>query len=89
MNTDVLLWIVSAVIIVVGITVGVMVWKGKKGYAFRSLSIGGTVMSLGVILLIVAFVTELSWFYAWYPIGVGALAITIGLVIRNVWEKKG
>ncbi len=43
---------------------------------------------MGAVLLIVSFVTDLSLFYALYLIGAGAIAIIIGLVVRNIWEKN-
>ncbi len=85
---DWLLWVIRAVIIGVGIILVIMVWKGKKGYSFRFLTIGITALILGGILLPVAFTTDLSLFYALFLIGVGAIIITIGLVVRNIWEKN-
>jgi len=85
---DLLLWGVRAVIIVVGIILAIMVWKGKKGYSFRFLTIGITALILGVILLIVSFITDLSFFYSLYLIAAGAIGIIIGLVVRNIWEKN-
>ena len=85
---DWLLWVVRAVLIVVGIILVIMVWKGKKGYSFRFFTIGITALILGVILLIVSFITDLSFFYSLYLIAVGAIGIIIGLVIRNRWEKN-
>ena len=61
---DWLLWVVRAVLIVVGIILAIMVWKGKKGYSFRFLTIGITAFIMGVILLIVSLITDLSLFYA-------------------------
>ncbi len=81
-------WVIRAVLIVVGIILAIMVWKGKKGYSFRFLTIGITALILGVILLIVSFITDLSLFYALYLIAAGAIGIIIGLVVRNIWEKN-
>jgi len=88
MSMDWLLWVIRAVIIVVGIILAIMVWKGKKGYSFRFLTIGITALILGVILLIVSFITDLSFFYSLYLIAAGAIGIIIGLVVRNIWEKN-
>ena len=85
---DWLLWVIRAVIIVVGIILAIMVWKGKKGYSFRFLTIGITALILGVILLIVYFITDLLLFYALYLIVAGAIALIIGLFVRNIWEKN-
>jgi len=85
---DWLLWVIRAVLIVVGIIVAIMVGKRKKRYHFGIIVIGITALILGVILLIVSFITDLSLFYALYLIAVGAIAIIIGLVIRNKWEKN-
>ena len=85
---DWLLWVIRAVLIVVGITMAVMVGKRKKRYYFGIIVIGITALILGVILLIVSFITDLSLFYALYLIAVGAIAIIIGLVARNIWEKN-
>jgi len=88
MSMDLLLWGVRAVLIVVGIILVIMVWKGKKGYSFRFFTIGITAFIMGVILLIVSFITDLSFFYGLYLTGAGAIGIIIGLVIRNIWEKN-
>ena len=85
---DWLLWVVRAVLIIVGIILLTKVWKGKKRYSFGILTIGVTALILGVILLIVSFIADLSLFYGLYLIAVGAIAVIIGLVIRNIWEKN-
>ncbi len=86
-------WVIRAVIIVVGITLAIIIWKGKKEgryqeYSLRFFVIGITILILGVILLIVSFITDLSFFYSLYLIAAGAIAIIIGLVIRKMWEKN-
>ena len=84
---DWLLWVVRATLIIVGIILIIIVWKGKKGYSFRFFAIGITALILGIILLIISFMTELSFFYSVYLIAVGAASIIIGLVVRKIWEK--
>ena len=93
MSMDWLLWVVRAVLIVVGIILAVIIWKGKKEgryqeYYFRFFVIGITAFTMGVILLIVSFITDLSLFYALYLIAAGAIAIIIGLVARKIWKKN-
>lgn len=93
MNIDLLLWVIRAVLIVVGVVLFIMILKGKKEgkhqeWSLRFFVIGITAFILGIILLIVSFITDLSLFYALYLIAVGVLAIIIGLVIRNRREKK-
>ena len=90
---DLLLWGVRAVIIVVGIILAIMIWKGKKEgryqrFSLRFFVIGITAFIMGVILLIVSSVTDLSSFYGLYLTVVGATSLIIGLVIRNIWEKN-
>jgi len=90
---DWLLWIVRAIIIVVGIILAIMIWKGKKEgkyqrIHFRFFVIGTTALIMGVILLIAYLITDLLLFYALYLIAVGAIGIIIGLVARNIWEKN-
>ncbi|MFC2021032.1 hypothetical protein ACFLU1_04485 [Chloroflexota bacterium] len=90
---DWLLWVVRAIIIVVGIILVIIIWKGKKAgryqeYYIRFFVIGTTAFALGIILLIVSFITDLSLFYGLYLTAVGAIGIIIGLVIRNTWEKN-
>lgn len=93
MNIDWVLWVVRAIIIVVGIITVIMVLKKKKEgiyqgqYYIGIFVIGCTAFILGVILLIVSFITDLSLFYALYLIGVGAMALIIGLVARKIWKK--
>ncbi|MBA7487224.1 hypothetical protein ES707_22786 [subsurface metagenome] len=90
---DWLLWVVRAVIIVVGIIMVIMVLKRKKEgiyqgqYYIGIIGIAITAFTLGIILLIVSLITDLSLFYALYLIAVGAIAIMIGLVARNIWKK--
>ena len=91
---DLLLWIIRAILIVVGIISAIMIWKGKKEgrfqerYYFSFLVIGITAFIMGVILLILSFMTDLSLFFGLYLTAVGAIGIIIGLVIRNRWKKN-
>jgi len=91
---DWLLWVTRAVLIVVGITMVIIVSKRKREgiyqgqYYIGIFVIGITAAILGVILLIVSFITDLSLFYALYLIGAGAIAIIIGLVARKIWRKN-
>jgi len=90
---DLLPWVIRAVLIVVGIILVIIIWKGKKEgryqeYSFRFFTIGITAFILGVILLIVSFITDLSFGYGLYLIAAGAIGIIIGLVFRNIWEKN-
>ena len=90
---DWLLWIVRAVIIAVGIILARIIWKGKREgryqrYSFRFYIMGITAFILGVILLVVSSITDLSFFYGFYLTGTGAICLIIGLVIRSMWEKS-
>ena len=90
---DLVPWVIRAILIVVGIILAIIIWKGKKEgryqeYSIRFFTIGITAFILGVILLIVSFITDLSFFYSLYLIAAGAIGIIIGLVIRNIWEKN-
>ncbi len=94
MSMDWLLWVVRAVIIVVGLTMVIKVWKRKREGVYQGqyyigiFVIGITAFTMGVLLLIVSFITDLSLFYALYLIAVGAIAIIIGLVARKIWKKN-
>ncbi len=93
MSIDLLPRVNRAVIIVVGIIMAIMIWKGKKEgryqrYSLRFFVIGTTALIMGVILLIVSFITDLSFGYRLYLIAAGAIGIIIGFVIRNIWEKN-
>ncbi len=88
MSMDLLPWVIRAVLIVVGIILAIIVWKGKKGYSFRFFTIGITAFIMGVILLIVSLMTDLSFDYDLFLTAAGAIGIIIGLVIRNIWEKN-
>ena len=59
-----------------------------KNSAFRHGPQIFTIFILGIILLVVSFITDLSLFYALYLIAAGAIGTIIGLVIRNIWEKN-
>ncbi len=90
---DWLLWVIRAVLIVVGIILVIILLKGKKEgryqkYSLRFFVIGITALILGIILLIVSFITDLSLFYALYLFAAGAIGIISGLVVRNIWEKN-
>ena len=88
MSMDWVPWVIRAVLIVVGIVVAIMVWKRKKGYSFRLFAIGSAAFIMGVIVLILAFITDLVWDYGLFLTAVGAILLIIGLVIRNTWEKN-
>ncbi len=86
-------WVIRAVLIVVGIILVIIIWKGKKEgryqeFSLRFFVIGITAFTMGVILLIVSFITDLFWDYGWFLTAVGAIGIIIGLVVRNIWEKN-
>ena len=90
---DWLLWVVRAVLIVVGIIMVIGVLKRKKEgiyqgqYYIGIFGIAITTFVLGIILLIVSSITDLSSFYGLYLTAVGAIAVIIGLVARNIWKK--
>jgi len=90
---DWLLWVVRAVLIVVGIIMVIGVLKRKKEgihqgqYYIGIFGIAITTFILGIILLIVSSITDLSSFYGLYLTAVGAIAVIIGLVARNIWKK--
>ncbi len=94
MSMDLVPWVIRAVLIVVGIITIIMVSKKKREgiyqgqYYIGIFVIGITAFTMGVILLIVSFITDLSLFYALYLIAVGAIAIIIGLVARKIWKKN-
>ncbi len=86
-------WVIRAILIVVGIILAIIIWKGKREgryqqYSLRFFVIGATAFAMGVILLIVSFMTDLVFFYSLFLTAVGAISIIIGLVIRNIWKKN-
>ena len=91
---DWLLWVVRAVLIVVGIIMVIIVSKRKKEgiyqgqYYIGIIVIGITAFILGVILGIVSFITDLSLFYGSYLTAVGVIGIIVGLVARKIWKKN-
>ena len=90
---DLLPWVIRAVLIMVGIILAIMIWKGKREgryqeYSLRFFVIGSTAFIMGVILLIVSFVTDLLFDMDEFLTAAGAIILTIGLVIRNRWEKN-
>jgi len=94
MSMDWVPWVIRAVLIVVGITMAIMVSKRKREgiyqgqYYIGIFVIGITAFTMGVILLIVSFITDLSLFYALYLISAGAIGFIIGLVARKIWKKN-
>ena len=91
---DWLLWVVRAVLIVVGIIMVIVVSKRKREgiyqgqYYIGIFVVGITAFILGVILGILSFITDLSLFYGLYLTAVGAIAIIVGLVARKIWRKN-
>ena len=90
---DLVPWIIRAVLIIVAIILAIMILRGKKegkyqSYSFRFFIIGVTTFLIGIILLILSFMTDLSFDYDSFLIAAGAICIIIGLVIRNIWEKN-
>ena len=93
MSMDWVPWVIRAVLIVVGIILAIIIWKGKKEgryqeYSLRFFVIGITAFTMGVILLIVSFITDLFGDYGLFLTAAGAIGIIIGLVIRDRWEKN-
>ncbi len=88
MNLDWIPWVSRAVLIAAGIIAVILVVKKKKEYYFGIFVIGSTAFVLGVIVLVVSLITGLTLFYALYLIGVGAIALTLGLIIRNRLRKN-
>ena len=43
---------------------------------------------MGVILLIISSITDLSFGYDLFLTAAGVIGIIIGLVIRSIWEKN-
>ena len=83
------LWFVRAIIIAVGIILGIIVWKRKKSYySVRLFAIGGTAFTLGVILLILSYITGPFWGAGLYLAAIGAILLIIGWVIHNTWKKN-
>jgi len=92
MIMDLVPWIVRAVIIIAAIILAIMIWRGKKEGRYqeinlRFLVIGITALVLGLILLVVFFITGLLLDMALFLTAAGAIIIIIGVVIRNTWEK--
>jgi len=87
-------WVIRAVLIVVGITMAIMVSKRKREgiyqgqYYIGIFVIGITAFTMGVILLIVSFITDLFWDYGLFLTAAGVIALLIGLVARKIWEKN-
>ena len=86
-------WVIRAILIAVGIVLAIIIWKGKKEgryqeYYIRFFVIGTTAFAMGVILLIVSFITDLFRDYGLFLTAAGAILLIIGLVIRNTWEKN-
>jgi hypothetical protein len=94
MNMDLLLWVIRGVLIIVGIIAAVMVWKGKREGRFQEryyvsfLVIGTTAFVLGVILLIMSFITDLSFDTGLFLMAAGVIGLLMSFIIRNRWKKN-
>jgi len=90
---DWLMWVVRAVIIVVGIIMIIGILKRKKEgiyqgqYYIGIFGIAIMAIFLGIILLIVSSITDLPLFLGLYLIAIGAIGTIIGMVARNIWKK--
>ena len=90
---DWVLWVVRAILIVVGIILVLGVLKKKREGVYQGqyyigiLGIAITVFILGIILLIVSTISDLPLFPGFYLIATGAIAVIIGLVARKIWRK--
>ncbi|MFC1995351.1 hypothetical protein ACFLVM_00525 [Chloroflexota bacterium] len=90
---DWLPWVFRAVLIVVGIILVIIILKREgegryQQYSLKFFVIVSTAFILGIILLIVSFITDISLFYVLYLIAVGAIASIVGLVVWIIWEKN-
>ena len=91
---DWLLWVVRAVLIIVGITMAIIVSKRKRRgiyqgqYCIGIIAVGITAFILGIILGIVSLISDLSLFYSLYLTIVGVVAIIVSLVARNIWKRR-
>ena len=71
-----------------------MAWKGKREgryqeLHFRFFAIGIPVFVMGIFLLMLSFMTDLSFYdYGLFLTVAGAISVMIGLVIRNIWQKN-
>ena len=87
-------WVIRAVLIVVGITMAIMVSKRKREgiyqgqYYIGIFVIGITAFTMGIILLIVSFITNLLFDYGLFLIVAGVIALLIGLVARKIWKNN-
>ncbi len=87
-------WVIRAVLIVVRIIEVIMVSKRKREgiyqgqYYIGIFVIGITAFTMGLILLIVSFITNLFFDLGWFLIVTGVIALLIGLVARKIWKKN-
>jgi len=88
MNIDWLPWVIRAVLIITGIVMVVMIGNRKVAYSTGVSTIGITAFIMGVVLLIVSRVTDLSLDYDLFLTVTGVIVIIIGFVIRKTWDKK-
>ena len=94
MSIDWVPWVIRAILIIVGIAMAIMVSKRKREgiyqgqYYIGIFVIGITAFTMGVILLIVSFITNLLFDYGLFLIVAGVIALLIGLVARKIWKKN-
>ncbi|MFC1967313.1 hypothetical protein ACFLV2_01535 [Chloroflexota bacterium] len=94
MSMDWVPWVIRTILIVVGMIMVIVISKRKKEgiyqgqYYIGIFVVGITAFTMGVILLIVSSITDLSLFYALYLIVAGVIALLIGLVARRIWKKN-
>ena len=93
MNIDWVPWGIRAILIAIGIILAIIIWKGNKERkyqesSFRFFVIGGTAFILGIVLLIVSFITGMFGDYGLFLTVTGVILFIIGLVVRNVSEKN-
>ncbi len=60
----------------------------QERYYFGFFIIGITAFIMGVIVLILAFITDLSFKLGLFLTAMGSICLIIGLVIREKWKKN-
>ncbi len=86
-------WIVRAILIAVGVALVIVISKGRKNGKYQQVSlrffvIGITALTLGLALWLVSLFSGLVFGYEVFLIVTGAVIVVVGLVIRNIWERR-
>jgi len=86
-------WVIRAVLIVVGIILAIIIWKGKKEgkpqAEYRTFfTLGVTWVPFSIVLMMVSFIFQIPFWIVTPILVIGVVYLIIGLKNRDKWKKN-